>query len=161
MRLRLNDTLIHVTINTAHSVAIPRDFVRRETCDILAPLVSAGGGRVPNMPFEFTLVERPSGAATVDFRYVRDGHVLPVVVGTVCQERSKKWWEHLLRTARRAGVARNVARPCTPWLGVVLLPAPALGIMSSEELGCLGGLENWVAWTWLRMREAMMFSGRN
>jgi hypothetical protein len=33
--------------------------------------------------------------------------------------------------------------------------------MSREEMGLLGSLENWVAWTWLRMREAMMFSGRN
>jgi hypothetical protein len=33
--------------------------------------------------------------------------------------------------------------------------------MSANEQGFLGGLENWVAWTWLRIRETGMFSNRN
>jgi hypothetical protein len=157
-----NDTLEHVTINTGHSVAIPRDFVKQKTRDILAPLVMAGGGRLPNLPFEFSVVEQVFGAGTVDFRYVCGEEVLPVVVGTICEKRSEEWWKHLLRTAKGAGVEQNVARPrSTPWLGVVLLPSPAWLVMSADEQGFLGSLENWVAWTWLGMREATKFTGRN
>jgi hypothetical protein len=162
MRLTPDDTLIHVTINTAHSVAIPRDFVRQETRDILAPLVMAGGGRLSNLPFEFSVMDQVIGAATVDFRYVCGENVIPVVVGTICDKRSEEWWKHLLRTAKGAGVVQSVARPrSTPWLGVVLLPSSAWSIMSAEEQGFLGSLENWVAWTWLGMREVTKFTGRN
>jgi hypothetical protein len=162
MQLKIYDSLIHVTVDTGHSLPIPRDFVRQKTRDILAPLVAAGGGQVPNMPFEFSLVEQPSGAATVDFRYVVDGVPFPVVVGTICYDQSEKWWKHLLRTATRAGVAAKLAKPkSTPWLGVVRLLSPLWLCMSPDEEGFLGGLENWVAWTWLRMREPMMFSGKN
>jgi hypothetical protein len=37
-----DDMLTHVTINTAHSASIPRDFIRQNTRDILTPLVCAG-----------------------------------------------------------------------------------------------------------------------
>ena len=55
----------------------------QETLDILGPLVKSGGGRVPNMPFEFTIGEH-DGAATLDIRYIGEGHVIPIILGTVC-----------------------------------------------------------------------------
>ena len=42
----------------------------------------------------------------------------------------------------------------TPWLGIVILPSPAVGIMSPDEAQCLANVENSVAWSWLRRYEA-------
>jgi len=128
-----DEPLAHITMNTGHSASIPRAFVTQETLDILGPLVRAGGGRVPNMPFEFSIVEH-DGAATLDIRYIRDGHVVPVIVGTVCEKRSDEWGKHLLRTASGAGVDREIAKPSsTPWLGIVIIPSLALDIMPPDE----------------------------
>ena len=146
--------LVHVTLNTGHSASIPRDFVTQETLSVLGPLVRGGGGRIPNMPFEFSIVEY-DGAATLDVQYICEGRAIPVIVGTVCEKRSEEWWKHLLRTAKDASVERELAEPLsTPWLGIVILPSPALILMSPHDTECLGGLENSVAWTWLRRQEA-------
>jgi hypothetical protein len=136
-------------------------FSSRTSCICLSlkaeplSLFTSSGGRVPNMPFAFTIVDHSEGAATFDIRYFRDGKIFPIVVGTVCERRSHDWWEHLLRTASTAGITRRVAKPrVTPWLGVVLVPSLAQVIMSSDEAMCLAGLENAIAWTWLRRHEA-------
>jgi hypothetical protein len=150
-----DDSLLHVTLNTGHTASIPRSFVKQQTVDILRPLVRAGGGPVPNMPFTFFLVEHAEGAATISVRYGREGRGFGIIAGTICERQSNDWWKHLLHTARAAGVSRGLAPPSsTPWLGVVIVPSPVLAIMSPDEVATLAGLENSIAWTWLRRHEA-------
>jgi hypothetical protein len=151
-----DEELLHITFDTQHCASISQTFVWDKTIRVLAPLVQAGGGRIPNTPFAFSIREH-DGAATIDFQYVIGGQRFAVVVGTVCERRSREWWEHLLHTAHNAGFRRDVAEPsATPWLGVVLLPG--VEVPSAAESHLLCGLENWVAWTWLRRHEVIAAS---
>jgi len=144
-------TLCHVTINTGHIASIPQTIIEPATLEAMGPLVRNGGGQLPGHPFAFHLVSLGSDAATLNVGYVHDKEYHPLVLGTICgSSDSQQCWNDLLQTARRAGI-RNTAKcpSTTPWLGVILLPSPFIVMLSQSEMGFIGAMENWIAWTWL------------
>lgn len=149
--------LHHLTLNNGHTRRSPRAEVGDGILALLAPLVAAGGGRLPTPAdgYRLTVVraEGEEGAATFTVQRVADN--LPLVTCFVVWDRRQdaRYWALAggaigqLRDQFPPGAlpAKMPPRPASvPWLAVLIWPTLALDPVAA---GWIADLERCVAWT--------------
>jgi hypothetical protein len=139
--------LQHVTMNTGHLVASPRDQVLPKTVRWLAPMVRKGRGAPAGIPF--TITNRGEGTAL--FRIGEPAGVLCACCWV--EDRSAEAWGAMLATMHEIGMTwAPDTRPAVPWLAVLMLPGMAA--MPVETVAQLGDMERCLAWTLIESEPA-------
>lgn len=149
------DTLYHLTINSGHARPSPRAEVGDATIAMLAPLIAAGGGRLPGpfAAYAVTLVRVEGEPDSATFTVERDGR-LPLVTCFVfwgAGDGARFWAVVGTRLGQIAASMRPGAMPtrlprrpsASPWLAVLLWPTAD---QDRDALAWLGDFERSLAW---------------
>jgi hypothetical protein len=149
--------MIHLTLNTGHSVRHKPGDISPEAIAACRPLVKAGGGPIPGVaPWQVRIAHGPGGAVWSIGRGTQPDAVFCGLASTTA---GAAWvWPALERVHHdtgdamaRAGVladslANSPEMPGDlPWLGVVILPG--LATSAQSDVSWLGDFERCLAFT--------------
>jgi hypothetical protein len=159
-----SSVLSHYTANTGHLSVTPRNAVANQVVDLLLPLAQHGGGYIPKMPDVYIGINQDvdadqirSGWATFKIGsgpFKSNDDELPWVVGVGCWDSaySPKSWavahffsRMYLDLGLKMQYRMPIDAPNTPWLSVILLPAPHSSFF--KYMNMLGDLERCLFWT--------------
>lgn len=145
--------MLHLTLNTGHTVVQPRSKVLPGTLEAMQVLLPAGGnlGKVAAMFSAFRVkITQARGVAAFTVYRGRE----PIVLNVVCWDAAaavdawaslESTYLQVSETGATLGLGSALPeRPATtPWLGTVLLPAMAMLIR--DDIGWLGDFEHCLA----------------
>lgn len=139
--------MVHLTLNTGDSQESLRSTVHEAVRTRLTRLVRCGHGRVPDLPYQVTILRTRRGAlftiaTQADFR---DG-VQPIVTCGLAQKWAPVIWAALCRLMDLAwSQGPQATMPLRlPWVAVILWPAARL--VPPDDLAALIEFERCLAW---------------
>lgn len=148
--------MIHLSLNTGHSMTVPPAKVGAAAIRALSPMVVRKGDLIPGFAPWRTVIAREPGHASFDIRRNKhDSVVLNVVAWT--REGAEKGWEgiekHYLDTADQLaarGIALDLEMPSMPdslpWLVTWILPQ-ADQLVSHTDIHWMADFEQCLAAT--------------
>jgi hypothetical protein len=154
--------MIHLTLNTGHSMSVPPEKILPTTIRTLTPMVVKGGDLIPHFSPWRTVMGKGDGYASFDIRRNQTDIVtLNVVAWT--EIGAKSAWEilekHYLAAAdalAKNGIAMELEMPempePLPWLASWILPS-AIQAMHPKEIGWMSDFEQCFAATILNRYE--------
>jgi len=146
--------LVHVTLNTGHTVVLPAGMVHEETRNLLQPIIAARQGNLPGWG-EAYRVEICAQAGVCAFTINRG--LEPITLNIVCwvSGESSSAWESIERfylalsdnSPELIAATASPDQPQVPWVATVLLPGIGLIVPEHAEFivhvgACLGTLLN-------------------
>lgn len=150
--------LAHYTINTGHTRLSPAEEVSDQTLNMLFPLISTGGGQLPD-PFgkyRVTIVKTPGGA-TFDISNTDPSSPTPLVLCALCWSAgaAPAIWKEIekaylnLTDIHLDLIGKAVPRipQHIPWLTVLTFPFCMLFL---DSVTWLADLERCLAWAIMR-----------
>jgi hypothetical protein len=139
--------MVHLTLNTGDSQESPRSAVNETVLTRLTRLVRCGHGRVPDLPYQVTIIRtRRDAVFTIatrdDFLY----GVQPILTCGLAQKWALVIWAALCRLMDLAWSQEPQATmPLSrPWVAVILWPAARL--VPPDDLAALIEFERCLAW---------------
>jgi hypothetical protein len=148
--------MIHLTLNTGHSMTVPPDKVGREALRVLKPMVVKGGDLIPHFAPWRTVISRGEGHASFDLRRNKQDLVVLNVVawtpeGAECAWRTlEKHYLDVSDVLAQKGVSMPLELPdmpaSLPWLATWILPQAMMAI-HPHELGWMADFEQCLAQT--------------
>lgn len=146
--------MIHVTMNTGHSMEVPPGKVGRQALRLLKHLVVKGGGRVPGMERWRTVVSRGDGAAVFDIRRSDSAESAVVLNAVAWSEQGEAIvWELLERSYYEVGdilakIGVEGEAPDLPdrrpWLATWILPQ-AMFLAGEQDFSWFADFEQCMA----------------
>lgn len=150
--------MIHLTLNTGHSMTVPPDKVEKNTLRVLGPMVVKGGDLIPHFAPWRTVIGRSDGCASFDIRRNKTDVVVLNVVAWTPEGAAEVWpiieKAHLDmadQLAKAGALPESMAAapemPATlPWLATWIIPTAVMAA-NPEELGWMADFEQCLAAT--------------
>ncbi len=150
--------MIHLTLNTGHSMTVPPGKVSKESYRVLAPMVVKGGDLIPHFTPWRTLIARGQGYASFDIRRNSSDIVVLNAVAWTHEGAATVWpmieKNHLdlADQMAKAGALHEsmAAAPempdSLPWLATWILPTAVMAARPNE-LGWMADFEQCLAAT--------------
>lgn len=148
--------MIHLTLNTGHTMTVPHAKVRPETIRALAPMVVKRGDLIPHLAPWRTVIRRGDGYASFDIRRGKDMLVAfnlvawnPATASTAWEELERTYL-HTAEALASQGIPLDLEMPempaTIPWLATWILPT-AIANMAKQDFSWLADFEQCLAAT--------------
>jgi hypothetical protein len=144
---RRKTAMVHLTLNTGDSRDSPRSEVNESVLTRLTRLVRCGYGRVPDLPYNVTIIRtRCDAVFTIATRANFLYGVQPIVTCGVAQQWEVEIWGALCRLMDPTwSQGPQATMPLSrPWVAVVLWPAATL--VPPDDFAALIEFERCLAW---------------
>lgn len=148
--------MIHLTLNTGHSMEVPPGKVMRETLRILGPMVVKGGDLIPHCSPWRTVIGRGNGCASFDIRRGKDMLVVFNVVAWTEAGAEEGWsaiekqYLNVADELAKHGIVIDLAMPempaTLPWLTTWILPTATQNI-NPQDIAWMADFEQCLAST--------------
>ena len=146
--------MIHLTLNTGHSMVVPPGKVRKETIRALRSMVVKGGDTIPSCAPWRTVIARGDGSASFDIRRGQDMFVVLNLVAWTPEGATAAWEvleRNYLDTAdalAKQGIALDLEMPemptTLPWLATWILPTAVMNI-NPQDISWMADFEQCLA----------------
>lgn len=146
--------MLHLTLNTGHSMTVPPDKVSPLALRALTPMVVKGGDLVPGFTPWRTVIGRGEGHASFDIRRNQTDLVTLNVVAWTPAGAESAWTileKHYLDAAdalAKSGIPLDLELPempaTLPWLATWILPSAMMAI-NPQDIGWMADFEQCLA----------------
>jgi len=146
-------SLVHLTVNTGHSVESPRSAVDNRVIAALRPLIATGGGPIPIPPWRVDIRRAPGGWVFALLRGSEQAVICALATESDATEIWQKIERHYFELTEQmpgmldVGAAAPEMPTQAPWLAVLILPGMLMS--TCEDVGWMGDFERCLAWTLL------------
>lgn len=154
--------MIHLTLNTGHSMIVPAGKVSKQAIRLLGPMVSKGGDLIPHFAPWRTVMGRGDGCASFDIRRGKDMLVVFNIVAWTPSGAREAWsilerrYLEVADQLASAGIALDLEMPempeTLPWLATWILPT-ATQNLNPQDIHWMADFEQCLAATIIHKSE--------